>query len=315
MKIKNSVNSIKPDAAIIIMCVAAIVACPLRIFQMLKIMEPATGFYTDYKNVLVIALYAVLAVASALILILTYLSAKVPASIAPKGRHIISGVSALIFAAALFYDTMKTYLFGAGEHSATIVQNFNSEAVILKFQELFALLACIYLVIYAVANIVGKSFHKSLKIFSLAPLFWATAEVLGRITVIINIQRVSELLLEILSLIFVMMFFLSFARIASEVNQKGSMWSMLATGSIAGLLILTYTVPRAVLMLSGNEGSLVTGYPLSLSAAGCALFMLVTVITALRSGYTTEDAELLEQSQQEEAEDQTSITDDTMENE
>ena len=108
MKIKNSTQSVSPDASIIIMCVGILVACPLRIFQMLRSIDPITGFYDNYSSLSVIVFYSVLALATLLILILTFVSAKVPAAIAPQGRKFG------IFMFKMLQSRSQNYLQGEG---------------------------------------------------------------------------------------------------------------------------------------------------------------------------------------------------------
>ena len=122
LKIKNSSNAVSPDAAIIIMCFGILISCPLRIFLMLKNTDTVTGFYEDYGNIGVYALYGVLALVTVLVLLLTYLSGRIPASVAPKGRHIILGLSSFVFAGTLFYDAVSNYISN-GPSTATIIQN------------------------------------------------------------------------------------------------------------------------------------------------------------------------------------------------
>lgn len=294
MKIKNSVHSISPDVSVILMCVALLVACPIRIFQMLKNMDATTGFFKDYSSISIIILYAVLAVVAILILGLSFLSARIPAALAPKGKRIPLGLTALIFAATFFYDAIQNYL-PSQNTTATIVQNAQSVSTLHHVQAVFAFLACCYFIVFAISYLSGNSFHKKLKILSLAPLVWAIVGVLERITVIISIMRVSELFLELCALVFLMVFFLSFARVVSEVNCKGSMWSVIACGCVSVMFILTYSIPRVMLMLTGNSDSLVDGYSVDFTAIGCALFIIVFAVTVLRSGYTVEDVEAMKE--------------------
>lgn len=291
-KIKNSVQSISPDVAVILMCVALLIACPIRIFQMLKNMDAVTGFFNDYSSISIIILYAVLAVVSVLILILSFLSARIPAALAPEGRHIPLGLTSLVFAATLFYDAIRNYL-PSQNATATIVQNAQSVSTLHHAQAIFAFLACCYFIVFAISYISGNSFHKKLKILSLSALLWAITGVLERITVIISIMRVSELFLELCAVVFLMVFFLSFARVVSGINSEGSMWSVIACGCVSVLFILTYSIPRVMLMITGNSDSLVSGYPVDLTAIGCALFIIVFIVTALRCGYTVENVKAM----------------------
>lgn len=309
MKIKNSVQSISPDAAVIVMCLGILIACPLRIFQMLRNIDPVTGFYNNYGSVSVIVLYAILGVAAVLILLLTFLSGRVPAALAPQGRRIPLAVASLVFAASLFYDAVSSYISGS-ESTATIVQNLQSVSKLRHAHSICAFLACCYFIVFFISYISGKSFHKKIKILALAPLAWTVIRVLERITVIISIVRVSELFLELLAMVFLMMFFMVFARVASEVNCKGSMWSVIACGCVASLVILTYTIPRIMLMVSGNADMIVSGYPVNYSDIGAVLFVLIFVVTALRKGYSVEDVEAM---QAELAEAESNVTTDEVE--
>ena len=272
LKIKNSSNAVSPDAAIIIMCFGILISCPLRIFLMLKNTDTVTGFYEDYGNIGVYALYGVLALVTVLVLVLTYLSGRIPASVAPKGRHVSNYIS-------------------NGPSTATIIQNVQSVSTLHHLQALFAFVSCCYFVVFGISYLAGKSFHKKLKIIALAPLAWAVIKVLSRLTVIISFIRVSELFLELCAYSFLMIFFLTFARVASEVNSKGSMWSVIACGCVSSFFILTYSIPRLMLIATGNSESLVTGYPLSYCDIGAVLFILVFIITVLRKGYSVEDVE------------------------
>lgn len=290
MKIKNSVQSVSPDVAIILMCVGILVACPLRIFQMLRSIDPVTGFYDNYSSISVIVFYAVLAVISFLILLLTFLSAKVPAAIAPKGRKFGIFMTSLLFSATLLYDAIYNYI-PRGNATATIVQNIHSISTLHHVHAIFAFISCIYFLFFSISYIAGKNLYKSLKILSLAPLILCIVRVLERISVIISIVRVSELFLELIACVFLMLFFMTFARVVSEVNCKGSMWSVIACGSVSVLFILTHSVPRIMLTVTGNADRLVSGYPIQYADIACALFIIVFIITTLRSGYTVKDVE------------------------
>ena len=291
-KIKNSVKAISPDVSVILMCVTVLVACPLRIFQMLKNMDATTGFFLDYSAISIVILYSLLAATALFILVFSFLSARIPAALAPAGRRVLLGLSSLIFSATLFYDAIRNYLPRQNQ-SATIVQNAQSLSTLHHVHAVFAFLSCCYFIVFAISYISGKSFHKKLKLLSLAPLGWAVIGVLERITVIISIMRVSELFLELCSLVALMVFFLSFARVVSDVNCKGSMWSVIACGCISVMFILTYSIPRVMLILTGNTDTIVSGYPVDFTVIGCALFIMVFIITVLRCGYTVEDVEAM----------------------
>ncbi len=298
LKIKNTVDSISPDVSIILMCLGILIACPIRIFQMLKNIDPVTGFFDDYTNLTIFILYGIIGIAGFLIVILTFLSSRIPAAVAPQGRRIPLGLASAVFSVTLFFDAINNYLSDS-QGTATIIQNAESVSNLHHVHAIFAFLSCCYFMVLAFAYITGRAFHKKLRILSLAPLFWAVICVLERITIIISIVRVSELLLEIIAFVCLMIFFLTFARVVSEVNCKGSMWSVIAFGSVASLVLLVFSIPRFIITLTGNADKLVSGYPFIPAALGCALFVIVFVITTLRCGYKVEDIELLKKETEE----------------
>ena len=292
MKAKNSIQGISPDISVILMCFGILIACPIRIFQMLKNIDPTTGFFDNYSTFSVTLLYCVLGIAAFLIILLTFLSARVPASIAPKGKRIPLGLASILFSGSLFYDAIQNYL-PQEQSTATIIQNAQSLSTLHHAHAIFAFLSACYFLIFAIAYLKGSAVQKKVKILSLAPLAWAIMRVLERITVIISIVRVSELLLELCAFVFLMLFFMTFARVISEVNGEGSMWSVISCGCAAALFILTYSIPRLMLTVTGNAANLVSGYPLSFADIATAVFIITFVITTLRCGYKVEDVKMM----------------------
>ncbi len=294
MKIKNRAKGITPDAAIIITCVTTLFACPLRIFLMIRNMERETGFYIDYNNVVVYVFYGLLLLASVLILVLTFLSARVPASIPPGGRRIPLALTSLVFAATLFYDAVSSYV-STGESGATLVQNFRSLSLMRHMHSLFALISCCYFFVVFLSYVAGKDYYRKIKLIALSPLAWAVVKILEKITTIISIMRVSELFLELLAYVFLAIFFMSFARVQSKINSKGTMWSVIAAGCVSVMITLSYSIPRIMLIASGQSEVLVNGYPLNIADIGCSLFILVYIITVLRKGYNAQEAEQMDE--------------------
>ncbi len=288
MKIKNSVQSISPDISIILTCVGLLIACPLRIFQMLQNVDPATGFYINTNSIVIYILYGVLALAALLVLILTFLSADIPASVAPKGKRIPFAIASLAFALTLFYEPLSPVV-ASSDATATISQITPTSQLLTQVHNIFAYVAGVYFVILFIAYLTGNELHKKFRLLSLTPLVWVVTRVLKRITIIISVVRVSELLLELCALVFMMIFFMAFARIISDVNATGSMWSAIACGSITILFVLTYTLPRLMLTITGNTQNLVAGYPLNVADIGLVIFAIFFIVTMLRSGYSIED--------------------------
>lgn len=292
-KIKGSVKAIFPDAALLVFCFGILAACPIRVYQILKLIEPSTGFYSDTSNWSIITLYIILIACSVIILLFSYLSKNIPAARLPEGRRIPLAISGLIFSATFIsdifnqVDTVKTL---AADNAATGISNFfayikAAGATLPVIEIVFAALSCIYMLVFSVSFIISKDLYARLKVLALSPLVWAIVRVFFRVTKKISFIQVSDLILELFALVFIMIFFFTFARVASGVNSSDSMWSMYACGTTASLLILTYSLPRLMLFVTGNSALINPDAPLELCDIGIAIFAITIIVSTLRSGY------------------------------
>lgn len=118
------------------------------------------------------------------------------------------------------------------------------------------------------------------------------SRVIFRFTRTISFIKVPELLAEFFGLIFAMIFFLVFARLASGVSPKGNMWSVLSCGLCAALAMYTYSIPRFILVVTQKTDLLVKNSDFFPCDLLCAVFITVFLIIQLRSGVkqSAEDA-------------------------
>lgn len=293
MKLKGSVKAIFPDAALIVFCLGILAACPIRVYQILKLIEPSTGFYSDTSNWSIITLYTILGICTAVVLIFSYLSKNIPAAKLPEGRRIPLAVSGLILSAGFvtnIFDQVSKIKELASEAGVSASANFiemikSSGATLQALDIVFAALSCIYMLVFSVSYIVSKKLYSKLKLLALSPLVWAITRVFFRVTKKISFIQVSDLILELAALIFVMIFFFTFARVASEINSEGSMWSVYACGISASLFILTYSIPRLMLFITGNSSLINPEAPFEFCDIGIAVFAVTLIVSTLRSGY------------------------------
>ncbi len=293
MKLKGSVKAIFPDAALIVFCLGILAACPIRVYQILKLIEPSTGFYSNTSDWSVITLYTILFVCTAVILVFSYLSKNIPAARLPEGRRIPLAVSGLILSATFvtnIFDQVSKIKELAAEagvsSSQNLLQMIKASGTALQAAEIvFAALSCVYMLVFSVSYIISKKIYNKLKILALSPLVWAITRVFFRVTKKISFIQVSDLILELCALIFIMIFFFTFARVASEINCEGSMWSVYACGISASLFIFTYSIPRLMLFVTGNSSLINSEAPFELCDIGIAIFAITLIVSTLRSGY------------------------------
>lgn len=94
------------------------------------------------------------------------------------------------------------------------------------FESIFGIIACVYFIVFALSYFNDKADFTSYKVLALAPLFWAMCKMITRFMTKISFINVSELMLEMLELALVMLFFMSFAKISSDVADKGEFKSL-----------------------------------------------------------------------------------------
>lgn len=300
-KIKGSVKAIHADAAIIIFCIGIILACPIRIYQSLVLIEADTGFYSSTDNLSIIALYAVLGIAAILILLFSYLSRDIPAAVTPRGRSIPLALVSLILSAGLVTDIFNQ-IDNINELADGVAVNVYgnifeylsaTDTYIYAFQIVFAALSCLYFIFFGLSYIIGTPIYKHLSLLALCPLIWDIMRIFTRITTKISFIQISDLLLEIIGIAFMMIFFFMLARVASEINCEGSMWSLFSCGIIAALVTITYSLPRLILVITGNSDMIPSNTSFELVDLCASLFIIVFIIIVLRGGYTVEDGSKL----------------------
>lgn len=297
--LKNLKGRCKSISRMAILCVFAaglVVVLPLRTYQLMRLIEPGTGFYTQPSAAIPI-LYILLAVLAVALVAVSYLSAKIPMRIW-KRKSIALGVISLLFAVSLVIDAItqtENLLNLLTVRSTSIVQQstgmffylIKTGGFALIFEVLFAVLGCVYFIFFGYHYITDKLDYSQFKILAVAPLCWVMARVVFRFTRTINFKNVSDLLLELFMLAAMLLFFLNFARVCSRVNSRGAMWSIFGFGLPAALFGLTCSVPRLVLIIIGQSDRLTTQSPFApcdLMASILIIAVLIQAAFALRFG-------------------------------
>ncbi|NLX78492.1 MAG: hypothetical protein GXY95_01230 [Clostridiales bacterium] len=293
MKLKGSQNAIHPDALLILFAIASLFLLPLRTYQLIKIVDPQTGFFTDGANPTIIILYTIIALVTFILLAASFLSANIPASIPPSGKKRPLGIVSAVFAVSFLVDaivqiTSVVVMFGDKTETSLPTLTARNAWFPVALQAFFALVSTVYFIAVAISYISGKTSYTNNRLMALAPLLWTFCRMIYRFMRAISFVRVSELLLEICAIAFLIIFFMTFARISSDVNRKGTMWIIFGAGLPAAMLLLCVSVPRIVLVLTGNSKMLVNHSPLEYADFPAALFIIAYILTVLRSGYKTE---------------------------
>lgn len=289
-KIKGSLSAIKLKYIFIGLVISLVAALPIRVYQLLSFVDSSNGFFNE-ENFTVYLLYAVVAVFSVLFLICSYLSADVPVSGIQKEKNPVLAVSSFLMVAGLLWDMFDTLrdLLPLNQtnpqvFSSIFQNNLEDEGrLVVVLQLVFAFFAIVYFLSFGVSHITGRGDYANSKLLALAPLGWATVSLISRLTREISFLKVSELLFEIFMFVFLMLFFMSFARLSSNVYTDSCVWSVFGCGIPAVLFASLVTVPRIVVLAAGLEP--VTGNEFSFTHLAVLIFVLSYVLATVGVGF------------------------------
>lgn len=276
MKIKQT--GLMP--AVIAFCAAAVVLLPYRTYQFFSVIEPGTGFYSEY-GLNVWLFYALTASAVAVSVIISLLSRKGVgydlAAVRRPGQAILS----LLVAATLVMDSISCFSSFTELSNLVHVEDSVSVAApkIMLVQAFTAVIAAAYFVLSGVTYIIGKRNASQFKILSLSPALWCILRLVFRFTRTISYVRVSDLLLELAMISFLMLFFMAYAQLNSGVDSAKLEWKLAGYGLPAALLSLICFVPRLLVILSGNSERLYALSPVEYCDLAIALLLLCIILT------------------------------------
>ena len=293
MSIKGSAKKNTIEYVLPVFAIFTALTTVIRMYQAFTIIEPETGFYSE-SNATVTALYGLLFLASAVIFVLCYVSRKVPAARLPKGRNIPVGIFSLLASLTVFYDAAKqiTDFFDSyinskslmifGQPSQSLFSVLMKNGAIPKCLEgIFAIFSAIYFLVFAVKYF-GSSFDlRNMKALAVMPVFWATARMIQRFTRTISFIFVSDLLLELFMIAFLMLFLLYFAQLASHINSQYVMNKVFAYGLISSMFAFTISIPKIIVAIVRPEFSVVTN-PVEFCDVSIAVFIVMICFSLLK---------------------------------
>lgn len=268
--------------------IACILAAVLRTVQLFTNIEPETGFF-EVVDWSVYVVYGVLLAAVVLLAVLPACSACLPASraLVRKDRALFFGSA--LFAAGLLYDAVLSVINAAETVSEsgrlTMGALLFTEGLLAEIlQAVCGVLAAVYMGITAISYLKGEPQFTKYRFLALTPLFWSMFRIVLRFMTKISFTMVSELLQELAMLAFMMLFLLSFARIAAQVNPRGEMRKLVCFGLPAAFLAAVIGVSRLICTVAGRGDLLADGFPFSFGEIGFAVFAVVYILEHMRFG-------------------------------
>lgn len=285
---KLKISSLSPQPLVLILAVATLIGVPLRTFQLLNCIDPATGFWL-VRDFTVPLLYALCILIAVIALGMSFFSGIMPSPDFSEKRNIPMGISALFLTFAFLVDAisqMGTYITIFGNYAPEQYYSFfnymiSTGSLALTLQSVFGLLAAFYFALVAFSSFLGNANYTKTKALALAPVIWGVCRMIYFFANPISYRNVSQLLLEMGTLTFALMFFLSFARIASKVNEESSMWILWFSGTAGAFFGYVSALAPFVLIITGKGGFIAPAYPMQYTDLAFALFATVVLLSNL----------------------------------
>lgn len=275
---------------------ALLVTIPLRVYQYFKVLEPDTGFYSEI-NFSVYVIYFLLGAAMIASIVIPLIHKKqiIPVPSIKKSPAFL--VVSLILAITIIIDSagqLMNYfdLYDSAAASGMAVSEYvkNQGGTLLLLQAVSGAVAAVYFFVSGLAVSIGNMDGSKLKILALTPVLWCIFKLLYRFKRTISFINVSDLMLELFEIVFLMLFFLAFAQTVSKIDVPTVFWKIYAYGIPAAMFALICFVPRFIVMVTGNSDLLNAHHAVSYSDIGAAVYIIYNLLARVKA-QTTEPEE------------------------
>lgn len=298
MKIIGKFNKLNPLLGLYVAAGLLIAAIPVRLYQQLTIIEQDTGFYKAVDRS-VYVMYILAALALCFSYAVAFLAKNIPASKSPYRKNIILALTSILLGVGIVLDVvsaMSDFIINAKSFATagiSLLGTADQGQIPILFETVLGIFAAIYLLVFGISYIDGRTTYSQYKFLAITPFFWAIARLVGRLITKIAYVNVSDLMLEIFGIAFMMIFFMSFARISSGLSNKKAMRSVFASGAVAAFLLGTANIPRLLLLVSGNAYKITSGYSISICDLIFVFFAAAYIINAYKYAKENDSKELL----------------------
>ncbi len=273
----------------------------LRIYQLFALTEADGSGFFKRLNPTVYILYIAAVVFTVLILLLVSATNKVTASKSFRGKNKRLALAGTAMSVGLAWDVaVCTSSFIRAVSSYTVQGQLfaylASNGMIAELLEaVFGLAACIYFILYALSYNEGRASYYEYKLLAITPLFWTIFRLVRRFLTKISFIVVADLMLELAMLTFMMLFFLSFARISSQLCQKNEMRRAMKYGLVAAMFAAVIAVSRLVAIIGMKSACLADGFVFNIADLAFAVFAVLYVDASSKTGRPAEEDELIEE--------------------
>lgn len=268
---------------------ALLVAVPLRVYQYFKVLEPETGFYStiDFS---VYIIYALLGIAVITAIVIPLINRKKMITVASVKKSPVFLVLSLILAVTIIIDSagqLMSYfdLYDAAASSGSTIAEYVKKqgGTLLLLQAVSGAIAAVYFFVSGLSVSLGNSDGSKLKLLGLTPVLWCIFRLLYKFKRTISFINVSDLLLELFEIVFLMLFFFSLAQTVARIDVKTVFWKIFAYGIPAAMFALMCFLPRFILMVTGKSELLNDHYGVSYSDLGAAAYIIYNLLSRAKA--------------------------------
>ncbi len=297
MKITGKNEKLNPLMGIYVAAGLLIASLPIRMYQLLTIIESDTGFYKAIDRSVYI-MYALGFLAVILPYVFSTIAKNIPASKSPFRRNKFLALTSILLGCGVVLDVVSSassLIINARNLLAIGLSVFGTAdqgQIPLLIETILGVFAAIYLFVFGISYIDGRTTYSQYKFLAISPFFWAMARLVLRFIRKISYVNVSDLMFELFGIAFMMIFFMSFARISSGLSNNKAMRTLFASGAVSAYFLGVANIPRFLMLISGNAGALPNEYSLSICDLIFVFFVFAYIINAYKCAKENDSKEL-----------------------
>lgn len=291
MKPSKRTNSTLVTIPFIASLAALLVAVPIRVYQYLKLINPTTGFF-DETDFSIFVLYGIIALAMLICIVISYINHKSlqPVAIGKNSKAFLA--VSLLMALGTAIDCVSLiaeFSDLADKAPINISREFLFEYIssqggtLTLIEAVFAAISAFYFVLSGLSSINDNDGKPKFKILALSPVVWCVFRLLYRFKRTIAFINVSDLFIELFSIVMAMVFFLALAQIRSKIDADSIFWKIYAYGLPAAVLALVCFVPRLILVVTGNSDMINPLHSLRISDLTFAVYAIYICVSATKA--------------------------------
>lgn len=288
-KIKGSVKTLTPGVLFILFGIFTMFMIGFRAYLLMYVFEPDTGFYyiQNKDNIIIPVSYAVAAASCILYVVYCYLCPGFSKERSLGGKNYYLATASAVMSVTLVIDSMRNFseMFnGFNESEIEVFSEYlvASKSVPLVFEILLALISALYFIILSVSHFTGSNAYLSARVMSLTPSCWFMCRLIVRFVKPISFINYSELFWEIVMVTLLMIFFMGFARITSNINKDGKFNFTAGVGFCGAMISAMISLSRIFTCILASPAYLSKSSPIEACDLPCAAFVIIFLISCIR---------------------------------